>query len=81
MANATIKYSKRLDVLPPYLFAQIDTLKAEKEAQGIDVMILEWGPRSANAAPYRRFARARRAQRCEPSGTPPLKVCYRLERP
>jgi len=38
MAKATKNYAKRLDVLPPYLFAQIDTLKAEKEAQGIDVI-------------------------------------------
>jgi LL-diaminopimelate aminotransferase len=38
MANATITYSRRLDVLPPYLFAQIDAMKAEKEAQGVDVI-------------------------------------------
>jgi LL-diaminopimelate aminotransferase len=52
MANATIKYSKRLDVLPPYLFAQIDTLKAEKEAQGIDVIDLGVGDPDQPTPPH-----------------------------
>ena len=43
MANVTTKYSTRLDVLPPYLFAQIDALKAEKQAQGIDIIDLGVG--------------------------------------
>ncbi len=43
MANSISKYSTRLDVLPPYLFAQIDALKAEREAQGIDIIDLGIG--------------------------------------
>ncbi|MGZ8937491.1 MAG: aminotransferase class I/II-fold pyridoxal phosphate-dependent enzyme, partial [Halobacteriota archaeon] len=43
MANSIGKYSTRLDVLPQYLFAQIDALKAEKEAQGIDIIDLGVG--------------------------------------
>ncbi|WOF16557.1 LL-diaminopimelate aminotransferase [Methanoplanus sp. FWC-SCC4] len=31
-------YAKRLDNLPPYLFAQIDALKAQKRAEGVDVI-------------------------------------------
>lgn len=31
-------YAKRLDNLPPYLFAQIDKLKAEKRAEGVDII-------------------------------------------
>jgi len=52
MANATIKYSKRLDMLPPYLFAQIDTLKAEKEAQGINVIDLGVGDPDQPTPPH-----------------------------
>lgn len=36
-------YANRLDNLPPYLFAQIDALKAEKRAQGVDVIDLGVG--------------------------------------
>ena len=36
-------YAKRLDNLPPYLFAQIDKLKSEKRAQGIDIIDLGVG--------------------------------------
>ncbi|MDD4299628.1 MAG: LL-diaminopimelate aminotransferase [Methanomicrobium sp.] len=36
-------YAKRLDYLPPYLFAQIDKLKAQKRAQGVDVIDLGVG--------------------------------------
>ena len=43
MTNSTSKYSTRLDVLPPYLFAQIDALKAEKEAQGVGIIDLGVG--------------------------------------
>ena len=52
MANTTIKFSKRIDVLPPYLFAQIDTLKAEKEAQGIDVIDLGVGDPDQPTPPH-----------------------------
>jgi len=31
-------YARRLDHLPPYLFARIDELKAEKQRQGVDVI-------------------------------------------
>lgn len=31
-------YAKRLDSLPPYLFARIDLLKADKERSGVDVI-------------------------------------------
>jgi LL-diaminopimelate aminotransferase len=31
-------YAKRLDHLPPYLFARIDEMKAEKQRQGVDVI-------------------------------------------
>lgn len=43
MAKAITKYSARLDVLPAYLFTRIDALKAEKEAQGLDVIDLGVG--------------------------------------
>src|SRR5659263_282946 len=43
MANSMSNYSTRLDLLPPYLFAQIDALKAEREAQGIDIIDLGVG--------------------------------------
>lgn len=33
-------YAHRLDNLPPYLFARIDAMKAEKRAQGVDVIDL-----------------------------------------
>ncbi|MDD4126754.1 MAG: LL-diaminopimelate aminotransferase [Methanomicrobium sp.] len=36
-------YAKRLDNLPPYLFAQIDRLKAQKRAEGVDVIDLGVG--------------------------------------
>lgn len=36
-------YAKRLDNLPPYLFAQIDELKAEKQRLGVDVIDLGVG--------------------------------------
>ena len=36
-------YAKRLDNLPPYLFAQIDALKAQKRAEGIDLIDLGVG--------------------------------------
>ena len=36
-------YAKRLDNLPPYLFAQIDKLKSEKRAEGVDIIDLGVG--------------------------------------
>lgn len=33
-----MRYSRRLDRIPPYLFAQIDRKIAEKKAQGVDVI-------------------------------------------
>lgn len=36
-------YSKRLDYLPPYLFARIDAMKDEKISQGMDVIDLGVG--------------------------------------
>jgi len=36
-------YAKRLDNLPPYLFARIDKLKAQKRAEGVDVIDLGVG--------------------------------------
>ena len=38
-----MKYAQRLDYLPPYLFARIDAMKAEKRAQGVDVIDLGVG--------------------------------------
>lgn len=38
-----MKYAQRLDHLPPYLFARIDAMKAEKRAQGVDVIDLGVG--------------------------------------
>ena len=52
MANARSKYSKRLDVLPPYLFARIDALKAEKESQGIDIIDLGVGDPDRPTPPH-----------------------------
>lgn len=36
-------YAKRLDNLPPYLFAQIDAIKAQKRAEGVDLIDLGVG--------------------------------------
>jgi len=38
-----IMYAKRLDNLPPYLFARIDAMKSDKIAQGVDVIDLGVG--------------------------------------
>lgn len=37
-SKSTCMYAKRLDNLPPYLFAQIDKLKAQKRSEGVDVI-------------------------------------------
>ena len=36
-------YAKRLDNLPPYLFAQIDAIKAQKISEGVDIIDLSVG--------------------------------------
>ncbi|HJJ91912.1 MAG TPA: LL-diaminopimelate aminotransferase, partial [Methanocorpusculum sp.] len=36
-------YAKRLDNLPPYLFARIDAIKAQKRAEGVDLIDLGVG--------------------------------------
>lgn len=38
-----LKLAKRIEDLPPYLFARLDNLRREKEAQGIDVISLGIG--------------------------------------
>ena len=38
-----LKIAKRIEDLPPYLFARLDNLRREKEAQGIDVISLGIG--------------------------------------
>ncbi len=43
MVKRTVRYSERLDALPPYLFVKIDMLKAEQRARGIDVIDLGVG--------------------------------------
>ncbi|MBR6011770.1 MAG: aminotransferase class I/II-fold pyridoxal phosphate-dependent enzyme, partial [Methanomicrobium sp.] len=45
-------YAKRLDNLPPYLFAQIDKLKSEKRAQGIDIIDLGVGDPDLPTPPH-----------------------------
>jgi len=36
-------FAKRIDNLPPYLFARIDEMKAKKRAEGVDVIDLGVG--------------------------------------
>jgi len=43
MSDKTSKYAQRIAVLPPYLFARIDALKADKQAQGVDLIDLGVG--------------------------------------
>jgi LL-diaminopimelate aminotransferase len=38
-----MKLSSRLEAIPPYLFAQLDRMKEEKKAQGVDVISLGIG--------------------------------------
>ncbi len=38
-----IEYSKRVQRIPPYLFAQIEKIKAQKRAQGVDLIALGIG--------------------------------------
>jgi LL-diaminopimelate aminotransferase len=43
MNNTTSRYAQRITELPPYLFARIDALKTEKQAQGVDLIDLGVG--------------------------------------
>jgi LL-diaminopimelate aminotransferase len=43
MNRTTSRYAQRIAGLPPYLFARIDALKAEKQAQGVDLIDLGVG--------------------------------------
>lgn len=45
-------YAKRLDHLPPYLFARIDALKEEKQRQGVDVIDLGVGDPDLPTPPH-----------------------------
>ena len=38
-----MKFSKRLDQLPPYLFAEINAIKLKKRQEGIDIIDLGMG--------------------------------------
>ncbi len=52
MVKRTVKYSERLNALPPYLFVKIDMLKAEKRAQGVDIIDLGVGDPDQPTPPY-----------------------------
>ncbi|HYA60850.1 MAG TPA: aminotransferase class I/II-fold pyridoxal phosphate-dependent enzyme, partial [Candidatus Acidoferrum sp.] len=43
MSDKMGRYAQRIAVLPPYLFAKIDALKADKQAQGVDLIDLGVG--------------------------------------
>ncbi len=45
-------YAKRMDQLPPYLFARIDEMKAEKMRQGVDVIDLGVGDPDLPTPPH-----------------------------
>lgn len=46
-----MKLSKRLDKIPPYLFAELDKMKAEKKSAGVDVISLGIGDPDLPTAP------------------------------
>ena len=46
-----MKFSDRLNKIPPYLFAELDRMKAEKIAQGVDVISLGIGDPDTPTAP------------------------------
>ncbi len=52
MVKMTVKYSERLNSLPPYLFVKIDALKAERRAQGVDIIDLGVGDPDQPTPPY-----------------------------
>lgn len=43
VASAKLKRAQRLEMLPPYLFAEIDRMKREAEARGVDIINLGIG--------------------------------------
>jgi len=45
-------FAKRIDNLPPYLFARIDEMKAQKRAQGVDVIDLGVGDPDLPTPPH-----------------------------
>ena len=45
-------YAKRLDNLPPYLFARIDAIKAQKRAEGVDLIDLGVGDPDLPTPPH-----------------------------
>jgi len=52
MVKRIVKYSQRLNDLPPYLFVKIDALKEEKRAQGIDIIDLGVGDPDRATPPH-----------------------------
>ena len=61
--------ARRVEELPPYLFAEISRKIAAKRAEGVDVISLRHRrPRPADAAAHHRRARRGRAR----PGEPPL---------
>ena len=46
-----MKFSDRLDRIPPYLFAELDRMKAEKIAAGADIISLGVGDPDLPTAP------------------------------
>ena len=45
-------YSRRLDRLPPYLFARIDEMKSKKQQEGVDVIDLGVGDPDLPSPPH-----------------------------
>ena len=56
-----MRTAKRIDNLPPYLFAEIDRKKAIKTAQGIDVISLGIGAPATRATASTSGSATRRA--------------------
>ncbi|MCE1245207.1 MAG: LL-diaminopimelate aminotransferase [Firmicutes bacterium] len=47
-----MQFSERIEKIPPYLFAELDRLKQEKIAQGVDVISLGIGDPDTPTAPF-----------------------------
>jgi len=47
-----MKFSERLNLIQPYLFAELDRIKSEKEAQGADIISLGIGDPGFPTAPF-----------------------------
>jgi len=47
-----MQFSQRMEKIPPYLFAELDRLKQEKIAQGVDVISLGIGDPDTPTAPF-----------------------------